>query len=83
MNLYDSKILLVDDNHGLAVMIRDMLRRNGYNHVDCAGSCKEGLLKFCREKPQLVILDIMLPDGDGFTLFRKMREISETPMKEE
>lgn len=80
MNLYDSKILLVDDNHELAVMIRDMLRRNGYNHVDCAGSCKEGLLKFCWEKPQLVILDIMLPDGDGFTLFRKMREISETPI---
>lgn len=80
MNLYDSKILLVDDNHELAVMIRDILRRSGYGNVHCAGSCGEGLRKFCQEEPQLVILDIMLPDGDGFSLFRKMREISETPI---
>lgn len=80
MNLYDSKILLVDDNQELAVMIRDMLHRNGYNHVYCAGFFEEGFQKFCQEEPQLVILDIMLPDGDGFSLFRKMREISETPI---
>lgn len=80
MNLYDSKILLVDDNKELVIMIRDMLRRNSYGHVYCAGSCEEGFQKFCQEEPQLVILDIMLPDGDGFSLFRKMREISETPI---
>lgn len=80
MNLYDSKILLVDDNQELAVMIRNMLRRSGYGKVSCAESCEEGLRKFCQEEPQLVILDIMLPDGDGFSLFRKMRELAETPI---
>ena len=80
MNLYDSKILLVDDNQELSAMIRAMLKRNGYNHVYSAGSCEEGMQKFCREEPQLVILDIMLPDGDGFSLFRKMREVSEAPI---
>lgn len=80
MNLYDSKILLIDDNQELTVMIRNILNRNGYGNVYCAGSCEEGLRKFCQEEPQLVILDIMLPDGDGFSLFRKMREIAETPI---
>ena len=80
MNLYDSKILLVDDNRELAAMIQNILRRSGYIHVDCAESCAEGMRKFCLEEPQLVILDIMLPDGDGFSLFRKMREKAETPI---
>lgn len=80
MNLYDSKILLVDDNPELAAMLKNILHRSGYSHIYCAGSCGEGLQKFIRTEPQLVILDIMLPDGDGFSLFRKMREISETPI---
>lgn len=80
MNLYDSKILLVDDNQELRMMIRNILYRSGYSNVSCAGSCEEGLRKFCQEEPRLVILDIMLPDGDGFWLFRKMREIAETPI---
>lgn len=80
MNLYDSKILVVDDNQELAVMVRNMLLRSGYGNVTCANSCEEGMRKFCQEEPQLVILDIMLPDGDGFSLFRKMREIAEAPI---
>ena len=69
MNLYDSRILLIDDNIELADMIRDMLRRNGYANVSCAHTCKQGMRMFREEQPQLVILDIMLPDGDGFTPF--------------
>ena len=80
MNLYDSRILLIDDNIELADMIRDMLRRNGYANVSCAHTCKQGMRMFREEQPQLVILDIMLPDGDGFTLFRKIRDISDVPI---
>ena len=80
MNLYDSRILLVDDNIELADMARDMLRRNGYANVSCAHTFKEGLRVFQEKSPQLVILDIMLPDGDGFTLFRRIRDISDVPI---
>lgn len=80
MNLYSCKILVVDDNEKLAVMIRGILHRNGYGQVRTAGTCREGLRLFKQEPPDLVILDIMLPDGDGFTLFRKMRELSQVPI---
>lgn len=80
MNLYDCKILLVDDNKELAAMTSQMLKKSGYETVICAGSCSEGMQAFDIEAPQLVILDIMLPDGDGFTLFRQMRERSNIPI---
>ena len=80
MNLYDSRILLIDDNMELAHMVRDMLRRNGYSNVYCAHTCELGMHMFREEAPQLVVLDIMLPDGDGFSLFRRIRDISEVPI---
>lgn len=80
MKLYDCKILLVDDNRELLAMTEDILRRNGYDLVVTAGSCREAEQKFEEEHPQLVILDIMLPDGDGFTLFRTLRERSHVPI---
>lgn len=80
MNIYNCKILLVDDNRELAKMTADILRKSGYETVVTAYSCGEGMDAFRREKPELVILDIMLPDGDGFTLFRRMRETSMLPI---
>ncbi len=80
MNLYNCSILLVDDNEKLAGMTYDILRKSGYETVYTAGSCKEGIEVFLRETPKLVILDIMLPDGDGYTLFRRMREVSAVPI---
>ncbi len=80
MKLYDCKILLVDDNRELLAMTKDILNRNGYDLVVTAMSCREAEEKFAEESPQLVILDIMLPDGDGFTLFRSLRERSRVPI---
>lgn len=80
MNLYNCKILIVDDNLELLEMIRSILKNNGFERINTAGNCAEGLKVFQQERPQLVILDVMLPDGDGFTLFRKMREIDPVPI---
>jgi len=80
MNLYDCKILLVDDNTELAEMTKGILQKNGYSMVFTAGNCVDGMTAFLAESPNLVILDVMLPDGDGFTLFRKMREVSMVPI---
>lgn len=80
MNIYDKKILLVDDNRELLVMIADTLRRNGYSRIVTAENVKEAEEYFVKEKPEMAILDIMLPDGDGFTLFRKFHETSNIPI---
>lgn len=80
MEYKDRKIMLVDDNKELVHMIGGILRKNGYKNLVTAGSVQEGWRVFCSEKPDLAILDIMLPDGDGFALFQKLRAASQLPM---
>ncbi len=74
------KILAVDDNEELVHMIASILKENGYEKVTVAKSVREGIQAFREVRPDLVILDVMLPDGDGFTLFQRMREESQVPI---
>ncbi|MGN0466176.1 MAG: response regulator transcription factor [Lachnospiraceae bacterium] len=80
MEIFNQKILLVDDNKELLKMIEDTLRRNGYENIVTANSVKTAIKCFQKEKPDLAVLDIMLPDGDGFYLFRRIREESQIPI---
>lgn len=80
MNLYDCKILLVDDEKALRDMVGGFLRRAGFHKVTVAVNCQEAEELFRLKEPQLVLLDVMLPDGDGFFLLKKMREISDVPV---
>lgn len=80
MNLYDCKILLVDDEKALREMVCGFLRRAGFYDVTMAGNCKEAERMFYEKEPQLILLDVMLPDGDGFSLFKKWRQASEVPV---
>lgn len=72
--------MLVDDNRELLAMIEDTLKRNGFTDVVTAENVKEAQACFAKEKPEMAVLDIMLPDGDGFTLFRSIREKSNIPI---
>lgn len=80
MELYERKILLVDDNRELVEMITDILKQGGYKNIVKAGSVHEALEVFQREKMDMAVLDVMLPDGDGFRLFQRMREQSDIPI---
>lgn len=77
MENYRYKILVVDDNRELVNLIAAILKEDGYQEVLTARSVKEGLKVFYEERPDMAILDIMLPDGDGFDLFRRIREETE------
>lgn len=79
-NIYECKILLVDDNEDLLAMIEEILRKEGYLHIVTAKSCSDAYRVFESDLPDLGILDVMLPDGDGFSLFRKIREKWELPL---
>ena len=73
------KILIVEDDAGLNRGISFAFLQDGYETVT-ARSIKEGKLLFEREKPDAVLLDLNLPDGDGIELCRKIREISDIPI---
>ena len=73
------KILVVDDEFELRCLLTEILEQAGFEVV-LAGNCRQAE-KMCREsRPDAVILDVMLPDGDGFSLFGKLREIREIPV---
>lgn len=80
MNLYDCKILLVDDEKALREMVSGFLRRAGFHKVTVAADCLEAEELFALKEPHLVLLDVMLPDGDGFSLLKKLRKMSEVPV---
>ena len=80
MEIHQYKILLVDDNRDLTEMITEILRQSGYENIVTAGSVAEAMEVFQKEQPDMAVLDVMLPDGDGFRLFQKIRERSRIPI---
>jgi DNA-binding response OmpR family regulator len=78
--LKDKRILLVDDEPQLLEMIEGILREAGFAHIYKATNQTEALLLCNKTTPEIAILDVMLPDGDGFTLFKKIREIGDFPV---
>ena len=71
------RLLLIDDDARLTAMVGDYLRRAGYT-VDMAGSLAEGRERIGRELYDALVLDLMLPDGDGLELCRDLRAAPRT-----
>ena len=80
MNLYEHKILLVDDEPALRRMVCSFLTKSGFREVVFAGSCLEAEDACRRENPHLILLDVMLPDGDGFALFERLHRETAAPV---
>ncbi len=72
-----AKVLVVDDMPLNVKMLADVLTFKGYQVVTAAGG-KEGLAKVESEKPDLVLLDVMMPDLDGYAVCRAIRAKAET-----
>lgn len=77
--IYDAKLLIVDDNAELLALLCEQLRGAGYCRLKTAQSCAAARSCFAAEQPELMILDINLPDGDGFSLFRALRAKADIP----
>lgn len=67
------KILVVDDEATICDLVRIRLEKNGYQ-VITAFSGKEALEIVSKESPDLVVLDIMMPEMDGYEVMKRMRE---------
>lgn len=72
-------ILIVEDNDELAEVLLDFLVAEGYE-AEIAGNGYEALELFSAHSPRLVILDIMLPGMDGFTVCTEIRRLSDVPV---
>lgn len=76
----ERKLLILDDNPEILDMITESLSIAGFSHLTRAASKKEALELLEREAFDLVILDIMLPDGSGFEVLRHIRQKSDMPV---
>lgn len=72
-------VLIVEDNRELGTLLRDFLEAEGYT-VELIENGNDALDFFERESVRLLLLDIMLPGVDGFTICKKVREKSDTPI---
>ena len=77
-----TKILVIDDDKAINELIKINLELNGYEVVQAFDGI-EGFALAKQEEPSLIVLDVMMPEVDGFTVAQRIRqcpEISETPI---
>ena len=67
-----TKVMLVDDDASMQVLIEQIVRRGGYDFC-CAGNGADGLEMLRAERPDFLILDVMLPDINGFEICEIIR----------
>jgi len=73
------KILVVDDEDKIVEVVASYLEKEGYC-VSTAYTGREALDVFYREEPDLIVLDLMMPDMDGWEVCKKIRETSQVPV---
>ena len=69
-----AKILVIDDEQGIRHLLDTLLRRKGYDVVLADGGQK-GLELFRRERPDVVVLDLKMPEMDGLTVLRQIHSL--------
>src|ERR1700722_10869470 len=74
-----TRVLIIDDDRKLCRLIRDYLEPMGHD-IAMAHTGPEGLELALRDKPNAIILDVMLPGMDGFEVLKKLRATSDVPV---
>ena len=73
------KILVVDDERNIVDVLTYNLKKEGFETIE-AYDGKKGLYLAVTQKPDLVLLDIMMPELDGYEVCKKIREVSQVPI---
>lgn len=79
MNNNKYKILIIEDEDNINNLLTALMETNGYGVIS-AKSCRSGQMLFASHRPDLVILDLGLPDSDGMTFLSDVRKTSLTPI---
>lgn len=80
MNIKDSKILIIDDEMELLSLLEKTLSKEGFKRIYTASNGQEALTIFEEEEPDLIILDVMLPDIEGYDICKIIRKTSQVPI---
>ncbi len=75
----ERRVLVVDDEQSIQVLMLNILKGEGYE-VAIASDGREALKTFFLWRPELVVLDVMLPQMDGWQVLERIREVSEAPV---
>jgi DNA-binding response OmpR family regulator len=73
------RVLVIEDDADIALGVQTVLDRNGFE-VTTAAEGREGLRVFHSKRPDIVVLDVGLPEMDGWTVLERIRELSEVPV---
>jgi two-component system KDP operon response regulator KdpE len=73
------KLLVVDDEEDLQQLLRAMLERRGYEVLNASGGLQAIRLLY-HERPDLILLDVMMPNMDGWETLKRIREMSTVPV---
>ena len=74
-----AKLLVVDDEEDLQQLLRAMLERRGYEVLSASGGL-QAIRRLYHERPDLVLLDVMMPGMDGWETLKRIREMSTVPV---
>lgn len=72
-------VLVIEDEHNIRKIISDYFRAEGFQIIEACNG-KEGIEKFEEEKIHLIVLDIMMPELDGWSVCRRIRKKSDVPI---
>ena len=78
--LKNKRILLVDDEQALLDLVVSILQNDGYQYVTTAKNVKDAVRIAKEIQPELAILDVMLPDGNGFDLYKMLKQTGDYPV---
>ena len=74
MDRSECRILAIDDEKELTDIVTELLKRENYSKVDVASGCREAKEKLRKQHYDLILLDVMLQDGNGFDFYARMKE---------
>ncbi len=73
------RVLVIEDDADIALGVQTVLGKSGFA-VTTASEGREGLRVFHNERPDIVVLDVGLPEMDGWAVLERIRELSEVPV---
>lgn len=79
MTMHRPSVLVVDDEDATRVKVAGRLEKAGFNVVEASDGL-EGLKRFYRDRPALVVLDVAMPEMNGWQVLQRIREISTVPV---